>query len=86
MNELIFVLAAMNGALLGIVAYALADLKMARRQIIEKVSEFEAVTKLASDSNSSQANKILQLEDKLVNLEFWRQSIAPNRDQGFKMK
>lgn len=51
---------------------AYLELKRARQDISAKVKEFEEITREASKANVSLADKILQLEEKISTLEFWK--------------
>ncbi len=74
---------AMSGAVLGLVVPFLVEIKQLRQEFIKRIAEFDLITRQASEANLSHANKLLQLEDKIANFEFWKQS---NLQNNFKVK
>lgn len=56
----------------------LRQVDRARRDLTLKVSEFNLVTKLAAESNNSLADKVMELEQKVDNVEAWRSMISTN--------
>lgn len=63
-----------SGVVLGLFVPIRMELKRCRVSLVDKVAEFEQITKAASEANISMANKILQLEEKISNFEFWKAS------------
>ncbi len=59
---------------IGFLAPAYMELNKVRKELKDKVKEFEEITKLASEANQTFASKILQLEDKISTVEFWKAS------------
>ena len=67
----------MSGLILGIVYPLIKDLNLVRKELKKKVDDFDEITRKASESNLSLANKILLLEDKIANFEFWKSNTNP---------
>ncbi len=63
----------------GFILPAYLELRRVRKELEEKVSSFDSITKKASEANLSVADKVLQLEEKISNLEFWRSNTALKR-------
>ncbi len=64
----------MSGIVLGIVVPFIFEIRSSKKIMATKVEAFDEITKKASEANVSLANKILQLEEKIANVEFWKQN------------
>lgn len=73
------------GAVCGVVFPAYRELRLSRQELKEKVTEFDEIMKKIADANNSHAQKILQMDEKVNNLEFWRQSSLTSTS-AFKVK
>lgn len=54
----------------GIVTMFFRELRVAKEQLISKVTEFDLITKRASEANTSLADKMLEFEKRLEQVEF----------------
>lgn len=53
------------------------------KELKQKVKEFDDIGKAASEANQSFAAKILQLEEKISTLDFWKNNNLGGKKHGF---
>lgn len=69
------------GAALGYVVAYRHQLQELRRELNDKVTEFNHVTKLASEANNSMAEKLVSMDQRLDTVETWRSMMSLNISQ-----
>lgn len=62
----------LSGMTLGLVIPMIFDVRSTMKVLRETVVQFDDITRKASEANNSMAAKILQLEEKISNAEFWK--------------
>lgn len=74
------------GLVAGFLFPVYAELRRSRLELNYKVKEFDEITRKAAEANNSLAQKLLQIDEKVINLEFWRQSSITSSPSAFKVK
>jgi hypothetical protein len=73
-----------SGIVVGALLPLYLDLRGARKTMADKVAEFDEITRKAADANNSMANKLLQIEERVNNVEFWNSQAQSAPNSGWK--
>jgi hypothetical protein len=69
----------LSGILIGFGVIVFLEIRESKALYRAKLADLEAIMKAASDANMSIADKILQIEEKLNTMEFWRASVLKGK-------
>tara|TARA_R110000868_G_scaffold69364_7_gene204359 strand:- start:425 stop:706 length:282 start_codon:yes stop_codon:yes gene_type:complete len=80
--EILFLLSVIASALsCGFILAYLVQLRQLRTEMQEKIAEFDRITKAASAANLSQAEKLMQIDAKIDNMDAWRSMMVSTTSQ-----
>lgn len=62
----------------------ISQLKSLRSELQDKIQEFAKITKAASDANTSIADKLISMDQRIDNIDSWRSMTAASQNNGWK--